>query len=295
MHKSVMLDEVINYLKLDAPLKTQAKIVDATLGAGGYTLEFCKRNAEVLGIEQDERMLEIARKRLEVACPLSKLVQGNFINIKNICHIAGFTEVDGIVYDLGVATEQLTSETRGLSFSNPDAVLDMRLDPEHQEVKASDLLNALGKDELIKLFTETCEYLEARRLAIKILEMREKKTFSTVGDFLTATEKIFFSKRGTNAATRPFLALRIAVNSELDNLELSLKDAVTILKKGGRLVVVSFHSKEDGVVKRIMNGFEEQGLGKMLTDKPVSPTEEEVRTNKKARSALLRVFEVKNE
>lgn len=300
MHKSVMVREVIKYLNLDAPLKTQAKIVDATLGAGGYSIEFCKRWVKVLGIEMDSAMLKLARERLDAACPtpkslrsLFKLVHGNFVNIKNIAFLEGFEKVDGVVFDLGVATEQLTSSSRGLSFRHANAKLDMRLDPENQEVKAADLLNILGKSELKRLFERTCSYIETQRLVAKIIERRRIKPFEKVGDLLETVEGVFTPKNDLNPATKPFLALRIAVNSELENLDLALIDAFDLLVSGGRLVVVSFHSAEDAIVKHSFANFEKRGLGKVLTKKPLVPTDFELKANKRARSAKLRAF-IKN-
>jgi 16S rRNA (cytosine1402-N4)-methyltransferase len=288
-----MVTEVVSHLNLKAPLKTQAKVIDATLGGGGYTIEFCKRWVKVLGIDQDKLMLEKARKRLEIACPLAKLVHGNFVNIKNIAFLNGFEKVNGIVFDLGVATQQLVSSSRGLSFRNPKADLDMRLDPSSQDVKALDLLNVLGKGELVRLFERTCSYIETQRLVKNILERRKVKPFEKVGDLLEAIAGVFSPKMDIDPATKPFLALRMAVNSELENLELALKDSVDLLLPKGRLVVVSFHSGEEAIVKHIFSDFEDRGLGKVLTKKPILPSNLEVKANKRSRSARLRAFEKK--
>lgn len=286
-----MLAEVLIYLGLDAHLNTRKKIVDATVGAGGYSYKFCKCGAEVLGIEADREMMEIAQALVGRDCPSFKLVHGNFANISEIVSREGFSNIDGIVYDLGVATEQLTDPNRGISFKVPEAPLDMRLDPETQKVTARDLLNALNKGALSELFLRTCEPHETRKLVKRVLEGRESKPFRTVGDLLDITRGIFKFKPGINPATKPFLALRIAVNSEIDNLEKSLKQAEAHLGTGGRIIVISFHSGEDAVVKKLFNEFASSGFGTVVTRKPVLPRLSEVRQNPKARSAKLRVFE----
>ncbi|OGM05929.1 16S rRNA (cytosine(1402)-N(4))-methyltransferase [Candidatus Woesebacteria bacterium GWB1_43_5] len=303
-----MLSEVLLYLGLDAPLHTQAKVttaqsidmsssfsvktvIDATVGAGGYSREICGTGAKVLGIEIDPAMAEIAKLSLKESCPSFKLIVGNFANIESIAKIEGFEAVWGIVFDLGVASPQLISLTRGFSFKNPDALLDMRLDPENQGVSASDLLNALDKSSLMKLFSQTCQFHESKRLAVRIIEERILKPFETVGDFIEATKGIFKKRGIVNPATRPFLALRIAVNSELENLQVALTDSAKLLKPGGRIVVVSFHSGEDQIVKKTFLQFVKLGLGRVLTKKPIVASRAEIEINPRARSAKLRAFE----
>ncbi|MBI2103694.1 16S rRNA (cytosine(1402)-N(4))-methyltransferase RsmH [Candidatus Woesebacteria bacterium] len=285
-----MLSEVLLYLGLPALLHTQTKIIDATAGAGGYSREICKLSAKVLGIEADPTMIEIAKSNLKEPCPSFKLIQGNFVNIDSIALVSGFEKVDGIVFDLGVASQQLTSLVRGFSFQNPEAPLDMRLDPDSQGVKAADLLNALDRRGLIALFGRTCGFYETNHLTKRIVEKRETAPFETVGDFLKVTRGIFKKRGVANPATRPFLALRIAVNSELENLESALTKSIRLLKNGGRLVVVSFHSGEDAIVKSFFVNFEREGLGKVLTKKPIVASEAEVLVNPRARSAKLRAF-----
>ena len=304
MHEPVMLTEVLDYLGLQALLNTQAniKVIDATVGGGGYTLALCKLGADILGIDQDKSMLEIARNRLETAClrrqacpPTNynvcgsfSLVQGNFSDIEVISQKHNFTDVDAIVFDLGVASQQLISPTRGLSFQFPDAPLDMRLNSD-TGVKAADLLNALDKRNLTKMFERTCDYSQSRKLAQRVLKHRAEKPFVTVADFLNITKGLF--KPGKiHPATKPLLALRIAVNSELENLDEGLTKGIRLLNRSGVMVVVSFHSLEDAIVKNSFKEFESKGLGKVLTDKPVTPSVAEINKNNRARSAKLRAF-----
>jgi 16S rRNA (cytosine1402-N4)-methyltransferase len=297
-HRPVLLADVLVYLGLTNALSNiNTRFIDATLGAGGYTLSFCKQGVKVLAIDKDPGMINIAKARLEKSFSYMrgearsyKLVRGNYSDIKKIAYVEGFDQVDGIVFDLGVATEQLTSPIRGFSFRNPGALLDMRLDVETQGVTASDLLNALDKNALKKLFSVTCDYREVVRLVPRILSRRETNQFATVDDFLEVTKGIFIAKRGVNPVTRAFMALRMAVNTELENLEVALRDSTDLLRSGGRLVVVSFHSGEDKIVKETFVSLAKEEIGKILTKSPVIPSTEELTSNPRARSAKLRVL-----
>jgi len=299
-HEPVMIEEVKSFFGLDkAHLNNQVqKYIDATLGTAGYTVSLCKPGVQVLGVEADEKMLEISKKRLLETCPASdksvgsyKLAHANFKDLLKIAAENGFTNVDGIVFDLGVSNLQLTSEKRGFSFSNKDVQLDMRMDESGQAVKAGDLLNALSEKELVELFEETLSLNIARILAKRVVEKRKEKVFETVGDFLGVVERVIRKKGKLHPATKPFLALRIATNSELDNLKSVLPDAFSLLKKGGKLIVVSFHSGEDGLVKEYFRNTEDKGFAKVLTHKPLKPTAEEIYKNSKARSAKMRVLQ----
>lgn len=274
-HESVMVREAVSTLNI----KSGDKIIDATLGTGGHALEFLKEGAEVLGIERDPEMIKIAEKRLKEACPASKfkLILGNFSEIGKIAEKEGFSEVSGILFDLGVSNLQLMSEARGFSFLSPKANLDMRIDPHVQGVAASDLLNVLRRDQLEEMFSRVLDGSSARWVAERIIQQREAKPFETVGDFLKAIEGIR-SKPGINPATLPFLAVRMAVNFELDNLKEALPRAFDLLKGGGKLLVITFHSGEDEIVKKF-------GKNRLIV-----PKDEEISFNPKARSAKLRIF-----
>lgn len=267
-HESVMVREVLENLHL----KTGSKYIDATLGTGGHTFEIIKAGGEVLGIEADPEMLAIARKRLGTK---AKLILGNFLNIDKIAGKEGFEKVSGILFDLGVTNIHLTDDARGFSFSNPDNPLDMRINPAAQGVKALDLMNILRQDQLEELFGVTMEKGGARWLVKRVLERRP---MSKVGDFLQACTGLR-GKPGISPATLPFLALRIAVNSELDNLGEALPKAFNLLLKGGRMVILTFHSGEDRIVKNFNKGL------------LVLPSKEETIKNPRARSAKMRVIE----
>lgn len=267
-HEPVLLKEVVEELHI----KNQGRYIDATLGAGGYTKAILEAGGTVLGIDADTSMLRIAEENVQNTN--LKAVHGNFVQIQKIAEENNFTDIDGIVFDLGVSNVHFMDETRGFSFRNPEADLDMRLDPETNSVKASDLLNMLREDQLKEMF--------GRRIAKEIVEARKTQKFEKVKDLL----KLFPEKKirdRVHPATLGFLNLRIAVNSELDNLREVLPNAYQLLKPGGRLVVVSFNSDEDRIVKEY---FKKYG-----GSTAVKPSEEEVRRNPKSRSAILRVLE----
>ena len=304
-HKPVMVREVTNALHI----KNQARFIDATLGLGGHTLGIIETGGNVLGIEADEESLEIARKRLMEACPggyrmvpvpppsLTRgsftLIHGNFRDLKEIALKEGFDQVDGILFDLGISSYQLARKAKGFSFQDPNAPLDMRLDRVSQEVTATDLLKVLNVGQLIELFRTTMPEGVARALSKRIIEVRKISEIKTVGDFLEIIEPKFRLKPKLHPSTLPFLALRIAVNSELDNLKQALPQALELLKAGGRLVVISFHSGEDGLVKNFFKEFQDSERGLIITKKPIFPEKKEIATNPRARSAKMRILQKK--
>lgn len=284
-HVSVLLDEVIDVLNI----KNNKRFVDATLGAAGHTVEIAKKGGFVLGIDMDSEMLDIAKKRLNLTCPdaLVTLIQGNFRDIDVICEAHDFVPVDGIIMDLGISSVHFDSLKRGFSFKNPKAPLDMRLS-KSLGIKAADLLNGLREDQLFSLFVDYLDYKEAKNLVKKIIEKRKLRPFSTVGSFLEILPENARGSKEINSATLPMMALRIAVNSELDSLNESLPKALNILDKNGVLAIISFHSGEDKIVKKIFDNWKREGKGDDFG--PIIPSEEEIEKNKRARSAKLRYF-----
>lgn len=300
VHKPVMVDSVLDFLGLTsfAPLKITNRpvIIDATLGAGGHSKEIICRGGYVLGIDDDKEMLSKANEVLKKACPspmshrgLFKLAQGNFRNIDTIAESEGINHVDGVLFDLGISAFHLLNDDRGFSFQNPDVSLDMRLNTDNQGVTAFDLLNGLPEDKLVRMFMTTMDFKDSRRLADNIVKDRIVKKIISVGDFVAVVKKSIRQSGKINVATKPMLAVRIAVNSELANLETALPKAFDLLPKGGRLVVISFHSGEDRLVKQIFKRLSQ--WGNILTKKPVIPDESELIDNPMARSAKLRAIE----
>jgi 16S rRNA (cytosine1402-N4)-methyltransferase len=289
-HESVLVNEVIENLQITKG----GKYIDCTLGNGGHTLEILKLGGKVLGIDLDPGMLSIAKSRIKTGLAKSDnyiLAQGNFAEIDRIAAENGFTEVDGILFDLGVTNLHLKNLERGFSFDNPDAVLDMRINPELQGVRACDLLNVLREDQLQEMFGVVLDRGPARWLSHRVEEFKKEKPIETVGDILEICRGLKTGKDSLNEATLPFLALRIAVNGELDNLIEALPKSFKLLVSGGRLVVISFHSKEDEIVKDFFREKNLNGEADSITYKPILANSSELEINRRARSAKLRVIQ----
>lgn len=288
-HTSVLLKEIIDFLDV----REGKKYIDATLGGGGHTVEILKRGGIVLGIDVDEEAIKYVEFRIQssefrVGRELF-LVRGNFRNIDEIARSKGFDRVWGIIFDLGVSSYQLDTVRRGFSFQK-DAALDMRMD-EDLKIKASDLVNILTKGELYELFTKLGQERNAHAISNNIIRARRikpiEKTSELVEIIRKSSRKDFFP---INPATRVFQALRIAVNDELNNLKEALPKAIELLEKNGILAVISFHSLEDRIVKNEFTRLQNENRGINLTKKPIMPNMEEIKINKRSRSAKLRIF-----
>ncbi len=286
-HEPVLKQEVNTLLGVE----TGQVYIDATLGGGGHTKEILAKGGKVLGIDQDNDSVQFVSNEFKLDIERGNLIVslGNFRNIKTIAHLHDYSRVDGILFDLGVSSHQLDAGEKGLSFQR-NADLDMRLD-EELGVKASDLINGLGLKELTLLFTKYGEEPFAYKIAKKIVEVRKTRSLVTTYDLSDLILHTVRTKGHMHPATRVFQALRIAVNDELVNLERALPDALSLLKPKGRLVVISFHSLEDRIVKQTFAKFKERKLGEIITKKPLQATEKEVLTNIRSRSAKLRAFE----
>jgi len=297
-HKSVLLKEVLEYLQV----KKGKKYIDGTLGGGGHTFGILNLGGKVLGIDCDQDAIDFVKSKIrDSKFKIDKdvfLVQGNFKDIDKIARLKKFKNVDGIIFDLGLSTNQLEDRTRGFSFQK-DAPLDMRMDKKLQ-VTAEHLVNILTKGELYELFTKMGEERRARSIAESIVGARRIKPIRTTRDLSLIVQKAYgikkkeltlFERQKINK--RVFQALRIAVNDELNNLKVALPKALNLLGEKGRLGVISFHSLEDRIVKRTFLSFEKENMGRIITSKPVTPTLEEIRENRRSKSAKLRFFEKK--
>jgi len=284
IHRPVLLKEALDFLKVEKG----KRFIDATVGEGGHALAIIQRGGIVLGIDQDPEILEQAKSRLGNQ---AALIQGNFREIERIARENKFTEVDGILLDLGISSWHLKESGRGFSFQK-DEPLDMRADP-NLNVTAADLLNGLTSNELEKLFQKFGEEKRAKQLADAVVRARSLKPFRTTGELVRVIEGAKGHRGKLNPATKIFQALRIAVNDEIENLRSVLPRAFEVLGAGGRLVVVSFHSLEDREVKRFFRQMEEQNRGLVLTEKPRTPTMAELTQNPQSRSAKLRAIERK--
>ncbi len=245
MHTPVLLNGVIEHLNI----KKGGQYIDATVGEGGYSLEILKKGGRVLAIDLDFQQIS----NLESQIPNDKnlkLVQGNFGDIEKIAKEHDFFPVDGVVFDLGLSMRQLKELGRGLSFKNNDEPLDMRLDP-NEEKTAADYINALSEQQLYDLFAKNSEEINSRAVAVSIIRNRAIRKINTVGDLVRAIDRAV-GERDNQVLRRIFQALRIEVNHEFENLGEGLRGAVKLLKKDGKILVVTFHSLEDRIVKQFV-------------------------------------------
>jgi 16S rRNA (cytosine1402-N4)-methyltransferase len=285
-HIPVLLEETMEALAV----RSGGRYIDCTLGAGGHALAILERSSpggQLLGIDADPEAITTARARLEAYKGSALLINQNFANLKDTCIKYGFLPVHGILFDLGLSSLQLEGSGRGFSFQR-DEPLDMRLSPS-QEVNAADILNTTPELELARLIRTLGEENKSRRIAHYIVRERPlKTTLQLVGTI----ERAVGGRRGRiHPATRTFQALRIAVNHELENLESALSQALDLLGLGGRLVVISYHSLDDRIVKRFMQEEARKASLKLVYKKVVTPSRAEVHFNPRSRSAKLRAAE----
>jgi 16S rRNA (cytosine1402-N4)-methyltransferase len=304
-HLSVLPDEVIRFLE-PADGKTY---LDGTLGGGGHAALILEKapKAVLVGIDRDQAALAAAGARLATYSDSIRLVHGDFAGVAGHLSALGIPALDGFILDLGVSSHQLDTRERGFSFQL-DAPLDMRMDTSCGET-AADLVNGLPEQELERIISDFGEERWAKRIASFIVKARAESlittTFRLVDIIKGAVPKAKWDER-IHPATRTFQALRIAVNSELESLERGMRDALDLLKPGGRGVIISFHSLEDRIVKHIFREYAEgctcprqfpicvcgkQPRVKVLTTRPVTATAEETEGNPRARSAKLRAVE----
>jgi 16S rRNA (cytosine1402-N4)-methyltransferase len=289
-HDPVMLPEVLTHL---APGPGQT-FVDCTTGRGGHALAIAQRlgaDGLLIGLDADPRNLQFASDRLKEAPCQVRLFHANFAKLRQVLEETGNPPVHGLLADLGISTNQLFDPAYGLSFDR-EMPLDMRLDPDLPE-NAADLINRLPEGELANVLYELAQERYSRQIARKIVEMR---TLSPIKDTEALAELVrsAIPRRGRpteriDPATRTFLALRMAVNREMENLQELLKQAPAALAVGGRMAVISFQSMEDRLVKQAFRSLEQTGVMTVVTKKPLSPADDEIARNPRSRSAKMRV------
>ena len=304
-HESVMKNEVLHYLNVHM----EGVIVDGTLGDGGHT-EFILKNTapeiRVFAIDRDRSAIERARERLSPFQDRVTLAHGNLGDLKSLADQNGINRVAGLLMDLGVSSPQLDTPGRGFSIQH-DGPLDMRMDPS-QKTSAADLLEKLSDAELVAIIKNFSEERYSKRVVRAIRKEQAERPITTTGQLSRIVAKAVVSPRHTriHPATRTFQALRIAVNDELEQLKFALQDAIGLLSSTARMAVISFHSLEDRIVKTFFRD-EQKGCScppkipmcvcgrkqtlKILTRKPIVPSEEEVAQNPRSISAKLRVAE----
>lgn len=284
----VLVEEVLQWLKP----KDGGVYVDATLGLGGHSraiLEASSPGGRVIGFEWDAQAEERARTRLAEFADRVLIVPASYTRLESELSRLGVGEVDGLLADLGVSSLQLDSGERGFSFL-ADAPLDMRMD-RSRDLDAAGLLAILSESQLADLIYYYGEERQARRIARHLVQAREEQPIAStrqLAELVAAAIPKKYHPRRVHVATKTFQALRIAVNGELDNIEILLKAAPAVLKPGGRMAVISFHSLEDRLVKQAIEGSDQlQAVHK----KPLEARAEEIQTNPRARSAKMRVAE----
>lgn len=301
-HLPVLSVEVMKYIISDK----SGIYVDCTLGGGGHSeliLNELSNKATFIGIDQDGDAIQTAQKRLSRFNNV-QLIQNNFKNLNQILRNLNIKKIDGLLLDLGVSSYQIDSEIRGFSY-NTDTELDMRMN-QNNTLTAADILNNYSKEELVKIFFNYGEEKKSKIIASFIIKEREKELFNSTFQLKKIIEKVVNPKYKIKSFSRIFQALRIEVNKELESLKLVLDDSLKVLNKGGRLVVISYHSLEDRIVKRFFKYWEYPctcprelpicSCGntpeiKILTKKVIKASYAEVAKNSRARSALLRVGE----
>ncbi len=308
-HIPVMLAECLEHLKLEP----QHTFVDATLGGAGHSFEAARRlgsEGTLIGIDQDEVALAAARLKLETIPedhrPRLELLRGNFGNMDELLVSAEVPGIDAVLFDLGVSSVQIDTPSRGFSFKE-DGPLDMRMDPGKQTLTAEEIVNTYNASDLTRIIRAYSDERWASRIADFIVKRRESASLSTSAELVEVVKAAIPAsarRAGGHPAKRTFQALRIEVNSELTVLKSGLDAAVRWLNPGGRIVVISYHSLEDRIVKETFNSFShrctcppdlpvcvcgKQPILDIVTRKPVLPSAEEVERNARARSAKVRV------
>lgn len=307
-HKSVLLEESIESLCI----KPDGIYVDGTLGGGGHSYEICKRlsaKGRLIGIDQDEAAIKAAAGRLGEFKDRVTIVRSNYCDMRRVLGELGITSVDGVILDLGVSSYQLDEASRGFTYRE-DVPLDMRMD-QRQTMTARDIVNEYSEMELYRIIRDYGEDKFAKNIARHIVNARKEKALETTGELIHVIKAAIPAKvraTGGHPAKKTFQAIRIELNRELEVLENSLEDMIDLLNDSGRISVITFHSLEDRIVKNKFRQCEspctcpkdfpvcvcgKKSKGRVVTRKPIIPSQRELEENSRAKSSKLRVFERK--
>ena len=305
-HKSVLLFETIDNLNI----KPDGIYVDGTLGGGGHSFQILKRlgdGGRLIGIDQDEDALKAAGERLAIFEDKVTTVRSNYCHMKQVLHDLGIEKVSGIVLDLGVSSYQLAEPERGFTYRE-DVPLDMRMDRRNPKT-AKNIVNEYSEMDLFRIIRDFGEDKFAKNIAKHIVAAREKKEIETTGELIEIIKAAIPAKvraTGGHPAKKTFQAIRIELNQELEVLQNSLDEMIDLLEDGGRICIITFHSLEDRIVKTIYKTNEnpctcpshfpvcvcgKKPKGKVITRKPIVPSDEELEENSRSKSSKLRVFE----
>ena len=306
-HYSVLLNETIENLNI----KPDGIYVDGTLGGGGHAYQVASRLSEkgrLIGIDQDADAIAAAGERLKEFGDKITIIRSNYANMKEELHRIGVEKVDGIVLDLGVSSFQLDTPERGFTYRDENAPLDMRMD-DRQSLTAKNIVNGYSEMDLYRIIRDYGEDKFAKNIAKHIVQERAKKPIETTGELteiIRASIPMKVQVTGGHPAKRTFQAIRIELNKELEVLQDNLDDMIDLLNPGGRICIITFHSLEDRIVKTNFKRNEnpctcpsdfpvcvcgKKSKGKVVTRKPILPSEEELEVNSRSKSAKLRVFE----
>ena len=306
-HYSVLLNETIENLNI----KPDGIYADGTLGGGGHAYQVASRLSEkgrLIGIDQDADAIAAAGERLKEFGDKITIIRSNYANMKEELHRIGVEKVDGIVLDLGVSSFQLDTPERGFTYRDENAPLDMRMD-DRQSLTAKDIVNGYSEMDLYRIIRDYGEDKFAKNIAKHIVQERAEKPIETTGELteiIRASIPMKVQVTGGHPAKRTFQAIRIELNKELEVLQDNLDDMIDLLNPGGRICIITFHSLEDRIVKTNFKRNEnpctcpsdfpvcvcgKKSKGKVVTRKPILPSEEELEVNSRSKSAKLRVFE----
>jgi 16S rRNA (cytosine1402-N4)-methyltransferase len=291
-HDPVLMSEVLTGLAI----RPGITYVDCTLGRAGHSSAIARQlgpDGLLVGMDADPRNLVFAKERLADSPCRVRLFHANFAELDDVLNEVGIKEADAILADLGLSTNQLFDPAYGLSFAQP-MPLDMRIDPRSAQT-AADFVNEMREEDLANVLYELAQERYSRRIARKIVEARRNSPIKTT-DRLAELVRAAIPKRGgapekIDPATRTFMALRMVVNREMENLEDLLEQAPKALSRGGRLGIISFQSMEDRAVKQAFRSMEQTGFLRLVTKKPLIPTDAEITANPRSRSAKLRIAE----
>ena len=308
-HTSVLLEETIEQLNI----KPDGIYVDGTLGGAGHAFHVCEKlssKGRFIGIDQDEAAIETGRERLQSFGDRVTIVRSNYVNMPQVLRELGIERVDGILLDLGVSSYQLDNAERGFTYRKDDALLDMRMD-QRQDMTARDIINGYSEQELYRIIRDYGEDKFAKNIAKHIVRQREQAPIETAGQLNEIINMAIPAKVravGGHPAKRTYQAIRIELNKELEVLKESLDQMIDLLNDKGRLCIITFHSLEDRIVKSSFKKNENPCIcppnfpvcmcnnvskGRVVTRKPIIPSEEELAQNKRSKSSKLRVFERK--